>query len=168
MKIVRFHHQGHLDSFAYDQFLRVCRARYLVDLYTFQVSGVRDEDDATSDDFVAGHISDPIVGIRAIDPALTAGPSAVYDVSRRIMHAYEAAYDELKLEKASRLEFCENAYRVLKIEDGFVLPRIFSLWCDVRRDYFVARLDVAEATGLLYMRRRNLYDAYVAWVATVR
>ena len=42
MRIVEFHHKGHMESFVYDQFLRMCRARYVMDRYTFQVDGVID------------------------------------------------------------------------------------------------------------------------------
>ena len=95
MNIVKFHHQGHLESFAYDQFLRMSRARYLMDLYTFQMNGVRDEDGDVDDNFVPGEVSDPRIRLRLIDPELTAGPASVYDVAIRVNGAYDTARDAL-------------------------------------------------------------------------
>jgi len=165
MRIVEFHHKGYLESFAYDRFLQVCRARHLLDLYLFQTCGVRDEDGEMDDDFVPGHVSDPRPLIRGIDPALTAGPTSMYDVAGRVNRAYDIAAFALGREDASRLEFCVDAYQVLLIEDGFVLPQVYRRWCDIQQEYVVIPMNVANA-GWRYMRGR--YEAYVAWVALMR
>ena len=165
MRIVEFHHQGHLESFVYDQFLRMCRARYVMHLYTFQVNGVIDEDGDMDDNFVPGVVSDPRIRIRLIDPELTAGPTSVYDVAIRVNGAYDRAHDALRLEDASRLSFCLQAYGVLMIEDGFVLPQVFRRWCDIAQEYVVIPLGVGGVSSR-YLRGRQA--AYAAWVAKVR
>ena len=165
MRIVEFHHKGHLESFAYDRFLQMCRASYLLDRYDFEVAGVQDVDGGTDDDFVPGHVSDPRPLIRLIDPALTEGPTSVHDVSGRISRQYDIAAFALGKEDASRLQFCVDAYQVLLIESGFVLPRAYRRWCDIEQDYVVIPMNVANA-GWRYMRRR--YEEYVAWVALMR
>jgi len=186
MKIVEFHHQGHLDSFVYDQFLRMNRARYLMDLYTFQVNGARVGDGAmddtfvpfglrheqtlrslcfADDNFVPGVVSDPRKRIRLIDPELTAGPTSVYDVAIRVNRAYDIAYDALEREDASRLWFCLRSYGVLMIEEGFVIPEVCRRWCDIKQEYVVVPMG-ACAVVLRSMQHHRV--AYAAWAAKVR
>ena len=165
MKLVEFHHQGQLDSFVYDQFLRMVRARYLIDLYTFQVSGARDTDGETDDNFVPGAVSDPRIRIRLIDPALTSGPTSIYDVAGRVNRAYNIARDALRREDESLLEFCLASYDVLLMEDGFVVPEVFRRWCGIKQEYVVIPMGVGGIVSR-YMRSRQV--AYAAWVATVR
>ena len=165
MRIVEFHHQGHLESFVYDQFLRMCRARYVVDLYDFQIDGVIDADGELDVNFVPGVVSDPRIQLRLIDPEFTAGLATVHEAAIRVNGAYDIAHDALRLEDASRLAFCLQAYDVLMIEDGFVLPPVFRRWCDIAQEYVVIPLGVG-GVGSRYLRGRQA--AYAAWVAKVR
>ena len=172
MNIVKFHHQGHLDSFAYDQFLRMCRARYLMDLYSFQVGGVRDENGEVDDNFVPGEVSDPRKRIRLIDPELTAGLDSVYDVTGRVNRAYDIARYALGREDESRLDFCIEAYKVLMIEDGFVLPPVFGRWCGIKQEYIAIPMGVGDfftdGFGVSSRCMHGRHAVYTAWVAKVR
>ena len=145
MRIVKFHHRGYLDSFAYDQYMRVIRARYLLDRYDFQVSGVRDGEGYTVDDnFEPEEVSDPRRQIRRIDPDFIAGSGSMYDVTGRVNRVFDIACNALRREDELSLSFCLEAYRRLLIDDGFRLPPV----------------------NLPCMRGRHA--TYTAWAAKVR
>jgi hypothetical protein len=172
MKIVKFHHRGHLDSFAYGRFMRVCRARYLLDRCDFQVSGIRDETGyAVDDDFEPAEVSDPRGQIRLLDPYFTAGGS-IYDVILRVNYVDGLACQALGQEDELWLSFCLEAYRILLIEDGFRLAPRYEGWCDIRQRcaWCPMSLDDCFTNGfgssLPCMRGRRA--TYAAWTAKVR
>ena len=173
MKIVNFHHRGHLDSFAYDQFMRVCRARYLLDLYDFQVSGVRDETRYTvDDDFEPAEVSDPRRRIRLIDPDFMAGSGSMYDITGRVNRIYDIARYALGREDELWLSFCLEAYKVLLIEDGFRLPPRYGRWCTIKQRHVMSPMSLGDfftdgfGVSLPCMRGRRA--TYTAWTAKVR
>ena len=163
MKIVRFHHRGCLDTFAFDRYQLMCRVRYLVALNDFQVRGVIDADGRQDPNFVAGEVSDLEMGIRRLAPGLLkVGPISLYTLCYDAKRGFDAAYWKMRQDDESHVVFCENAFQVLRIEDGFVLPR-FHRRCEVGRYEWEA-----STCGLLYMRDRNLYESYLEWAATMR
>ena len=163
MKIVRFHHRGCLDTFAFDRYQLMCRVRYLIALNDFQVLGVIDADGRTDPNFVAGEVFDLELGIRRLAPGLLrAGPLSLYSLCYDFQRGFDAAYWKMRHDDESHVVFCENAYLTLKIEDGFVIPR-YRLKCEVGRYDWKA-----STCGILYMRDRNIYESYLEWAATMR
>ena len=173
MRIVKFHHRGYLDSFAYDQYMRVIRARYLLDRYDFQVSGVRDGEGYTVDDnFEPAGVSDPRRQIRRIDPDFITGSGSMYDVTGRVNRVFDIACYALRREDELWLSFCLEAYRVLLIEDGFRLPPHYGRWCGIKQDYTMSPMSLddcfTDGFGVSLHCMRGRHATYTAWAAKVR
>ena len=166
MQIVKFHHRGHLDSFAYDQFMRTCRARYLLDRHSFQVSGVRDTTGYSVDnDFEPAEVSDPRRQIRIILPSCT---GSMHDVVSCVNHERRLADQALRQEDELWLSFCLEAYKILLVEDGFRLPPYYGRWCTIKQRGAMCPMSMDEffTIGMPWMRGRRA--TYTAWTAKVR
>jgi len=172
MKIVKFHHRGHLDGFVYDRFMRVCRVRYLLARCDFQLDGVRSETGyPLCVDFEPSEVSDPREQIRRIEPSFMAS-GCVYDMRLCVDYEYGLARQALGREDESWLSFCLEAYRLLLIEDGFREASSYWAWCDIRQRHVSYPVSFDDCflggSGCCLPCMSGRRATYAAWSAKVR